>query len=129
MRRMSFFRRSRQFMAGLLFAVALFSQTALAVAACLAADRCPTMAFAAEPCPHGAQTGAMNGNLCLAHATASDQSFDGIAATPAIPPAALTAGLVVPVAIVVVRDFSAGDEDCLVAASPSIPIRYCTFRN
>ena len=129
MRRMSFFRRSRQFLSGLLFAVALFSQTALAVAACLAPDRCPTMAFATEPCPHGAQTGAMNGNLCLAHATASDQSFDGIVVTPAIPPAALTAGLIVPVAIVMVRDFTAGDEDCLVAASPPIPIRYCIFRN
>ena len=127
MRRMSFFRRSRQFLAGLLFAVALFSQTSLAVAACLASDRCPTMAFATEPCPHGAQTGAMNGNLCLAHATASDQSFDGIVVTPAIPPAALTAGLVVPVAIRQTCKLPAAAKRIPIATSPPIPILYCSF--
>jgi len=125
---MRFFRRTRYVLAHALIALALFCQGVLAVAACLSPARCPTMAFTAQPCDHGQRDGTMNGNLCLAHATASDQSYDG-ADTAAIPAMSLAAGLPVPVSVAPVGAQSPIDDDHLVAASPPIPIRNCSLRN
>ena len=126
---MSFFRRSRQLLSGALLALVLFCQAALAVAACVSPERCPAMALASASCEDGRQAGAMTGNLCLAHATASDQPFDGIVATPAVPPMDLQAGLVVPsLPVVQASKIPSAGQHVLVAASPPpIPILYCTF--
>ena len=126
---MSSFRRSRQLLSGALLALVLFCQAALAVAGCASPERCPTMAFAGASCEHGRQDSAMTGNLCLAHATASDQSFAGMATAPAIPAMDITAGLVVPVVVMVPCNLPPIDEDGLVNASPPIPIRNCNLRN
>ena len=125
---MRFFRRTRYVLAHMLIALALFCQGVLAIAGCLSSTRCPAMAFDAQPCDHGQREGAMNGNLCLAHATASDQSFDG-ADTAAIPAMNIGPGLPVPTSVVRVGAQSPIDDDHLVAASPPIPIRYCSLRN
>jgi hypothetical protein len=125
---MRFFHRNRYALAHMLIALALFCQGALAIAGCMLPARCPTMAFHAQPCDHGQPDGAMNGNLCLAHATASDQSFDG-ADTAAIPAMNIGPGLPVPTFVMRVGAQSPIDDDHLVAASPPIPIRYCSLRN
>jgi hypothetical protein len=125
---MRFFHRNRYALAYMLIALALFCQGALAIAGCMSPARCPTKAFHAQPCDHGQRDGAMNGNLCLAHATASDQSFDG-ADTAAIPAMNIDPGLPVPTSVVRLGAQSPIDDDHLVAASPPIPIRYCSLRN
>ena len=117
-------RRLTASVARVLLATLLFTQAALAIAACDWAVRAPAQAFATESLPSCHDVPAKNANLCLADCLSEDQSNSA----PQLPVAALAE---VPVLLVAVAPLLLPTALVLSDAPPPEPparIRFHSFR-